>query len=306
MWFKAASLFQFIDEFTMTPEALEEALATKAYEPVNRRQLLSYGWVPPMGDDSEQLVHTASGFMLLKARREERILPASVIADHMAERIQKLEHTLERKIRGKEKLDIRDNVVMELTPQAFTKSSYEQILIMPKQGLLVIDNSSAKKIDQCTTLLRDSLGSLPIAPVQTEIGQAGLYTRWLKGTRKLPKDLEMGDECVLQDEDNASGTVRCNKQDLTSDEIRALSTTGKHVQKIGLTLNETVNFVLDDEFVFSKIKFVDTNPEDGADMADLDSRAVFDSNFSLMALEFSTLFPRLIEIFGGYKQSTDP
>jgi len=214
MWFKAASLFQFIDEFTMTPEALEEALATNAYEPVNRRQLLSYGWVPPMGDDSEQLVHTASGFMLLKARREERILPASVIADHMA-----------------------------------------------------------------------GYGA----------HATGIYQIILRTNTHHAEARVTGDR-QFQRQENRSMYYA----------IRALSTTGKHVQKIGLTLNETVNFVLDDEFVFSKIKFVDTNPEDGADMADLDSRAVFDSNFSLMALEFSTLFPRLIEIFGGYKQSTDP
>ena len=305
MWFKAASVFQFLDDFTTTAEELETALAPKAYEPVNRRQLLSYGWAPPMGDDNEQLVHSASGFMLLKARREERILPSSVIADHMADRIKKLEKTLERKVRGKEKLEIRDNVVMELTPQAFTKSSYEHVLIMPKEGLMVIDTASAKRVDQCTVLLREALGSLPVAPVQTEIGQAGLFTRWLKGTRKLPKDLVMGDECVLQDEDNIAGTVRCNKQDLTSDEIRALSTTGKHVQRIGLTLNETLSFVLDDEFVFSKIKFIDTAPDDGSDVADLDVRAIFDSNFTLMSLEFSKFFPRIIEIFGGFKPSTD-
>lgn len=302
MWFKAASLFHFLESFDTKPEELEELLAEKKFTPVNNRQLYSYGWVPPMGGDSEQLVHVSSGFMLLKARREERILPASVIADHMAERIENLEKTLDRKIRGKEKLDIRDNVVMELTPQAFTKSTYEQVLIMPAQGLMVIDNASAKKMDQCTSLLRESIGSLPIAPVQTEIGQIGLYTRWLKGTRKLPKDLTMGDECVLQDEDNASGTVRCNKQDLTSDEIRALSTTGKHVQRIALHVNDAISFVIDEEFVFSKIKFVDTSPDDGSDVADLDSRAVFDGNFTLMALEFSKLFPRMIEVFGGYKQ----
>ena len=63
--------------------------------------------------------------------------------------------------------------------------------------------------------------------------------------------------------------------------------------------------MLDDEFVFSKIKFVDTAQDDGSDVADLDPRAVFDGNFSLMALEFSTLFPRMIEIFGGYKPSTE-
>ncbi len=266
---------------------------------VNNRQLTSYGWVSPIGGDSEQLVHVSSGFLLLKARREERILPSSVIAEHMAERIQHLEEKLDRKIRGKEKLDIRDNVVMELTPQAFTKSTYEQILIMPQQNLLVIDNASDKKIDQCTTLLREAMGTLPIEPVQTAIGQSAYFTRWLKGTLKMPKDFNMGDECVLQDEDNEAGTVKCNKQDLTSDEIRALSTTGKQVVKMAIESNETVSFVLDDKFGFSKIKFLDTAPDDGSDTADLDPLAVFDGNFTLMALEFASLFPRVIELFGG-------
>ena len=114
----------------------------------------------------------------------------------MAERIQALEQKLDRMVRGKVKLDIRDNVVMELTPQAFTRSSYEQILIMPKQGLLVVDNASEKKVDQCTTLLRESVNQLPIKPVQTDVGQTALFTRWLKGTRKVPKNYEIGDECA--------------------------------------------------------------------------------------------------------------
>ena len=302
MWFKSASLFSFQEKFETSAEQLEEMLQEKAFTPVNRRQLYSYGWVPPMGAESEQLVHSTSGFMLLKARREERILPASVIAEHMAERIQDMEAKLDRKIRGKEKLDIRDNVVMELTPQAFTRSTYDQVLFMPKQELLVLDNTSPKKLDQCTSLLRECIGDLPIKPVQTETSQAALFTRWLKGTRKLPADMEMGDECVLQDEDNIAGFVRCSKQDLSSEEIRNLSTTGKMVKKIALESNETISFVLDDEFGFSKIKFLDTNPDDGADTADLDERAVFDANVTLMALEFSTLFPRVVDVFGGMKQ----
>ena len=302
MWFKSASVFHFLKKCKLTPESLEESLQLQGFKSVNSRQLSSYGWVPPMGEGSEQLVHATSGFMLIKARREERILPASVIADHMAERIQALEQKLDRKVRGKEKLDIRDNVVMELTPQAFTRSSYEQILIMPKQGLLVVDNASEKKVDQCTTLLRESVNQLPIKPVQTDVGQTALFTRWLKGTRKVPKNYEIGDECVLQDDDEIGSYIRCNKQNLSSDEIKALSTTGKKVTRLALESQGTLTFVLDEEFVFNKIKFTDSAPDDGSDVSDLDPRAVFDSNVTLMALEFSTLFPSMIEVFGGIKE----
>ncbi len=302
MWFKSASVFQFLTPCKLEPESLEEALESQAFKGVNSRQLASYGWVPPMGEGSQQLVHATSGFMLIKARREERILPASVIAEHMAERIQALEEKLDRKIRGKEKLDIRDNVVMELTPQAFTKSSYDQVLIMPEQGLLIVDNTSDKKVDQCTSLLRESVDNLPIKPVQTEVGQAALFTGWLKGTHPVPKDLQLGDECVLQDDNEIAGYIRCNKQDLTSDEIKALSTTGKQVTRMALESQQTLSFVLDENFAFHKIKFTDTAPDDGSDMADLDPRAVFDSNVTLMALEFSSLFPAIVEVFGGIKK----
>ena len=299
MWFKAASLFSLQSPFKLTPEDLHDQLSELAFTPCSKRQLDSYGWVAPMGHGSDQLVHASSGFMLLKARREERILPASVIAEHMAERIEQMEQKLDRKIRGREKLEVRDNIVMELTPQAFTRSSYEQILIMPEQMLMVVDNASNKKVDQCTALLRESLGSLHIKPVQTNTDPGQLYTRWLKGTRKLPADLVMGDECVLQDEDNIAGYVRCNKQDLSSEEIRALSKTGKQVIRIAIESNGTVSFVIDNECILSKIKFIETVEEGESDFSDLDERSVFDANMTLMALEFSTLFPRIIEVLGG-------
>lgn len=299
MIFKSASVFQFLKPFRIKPESLDDQVQDKTFEHVNNRQLVSYGWVPPMGDDSELLVHATSGFMLLKARREERILPPSVIAEHMAERIKDLEEKLDRKIRGKEKLDIRDNVIMELTPQAFTKSSYDQILIMPKQGLLIVDQTSAKRVDQCTSLLRESIEKLPIKPVQTDIDQSSLFTRWLKGTRKVPKDFELGDECVLQGDNEIAGNITCRKQDLSADDIKALSTTGRMVTRMAFE-TETISFVLDDEFTFHKIKHEDQEPDDS--QADLDAAGLFDARVTLMALEFARLFPAVIDVFGGVKE----
>lgn len=302
MWFKSASVFHFSRKCNFTPETLEETLKEHEFTAVNKRQLSSYGWVPPMCEDSEQLVHATTGYMLIKARREERILPASVIAEHMADRIQALEQKLDRKIKGSEKLEIRDNVVMELTPQAFTRSSYEQILIMPKERLLIVDNVSSKKVDQATSLLRESVEKLPIKPVQTDIEQTPMFTRWLKGTKRIPKELTVGDECVLQDNTDTAGTIRCNKQDLTAEEIKALSTTGKQVTRMAFETESGISFVLDEEFNFHKIKFTDTSTEDTDDQGDLDPAAVFDSNVTLMALEFSRLFPDMIEIFGGLSE----
>ena len=300
MWFKSASLFV-LDGFKHDQESLDALLQDKAFTPCNKRQLNSYGWVAPMAE-GEQLAYPSSDMLLLKARFEERVLPPAVIAEHMAQKIAALEQKLDRKIRGREKLDIRDNIVIELTAQAFTKSSYAHLLIIPSKRLLVVDQTSAKRVDQCTSLLRDSIGSLSIKPVRTAVDPTRLFTRWIKGTRKTPDDVTVGTNCVIQSEDSASAVVRCKNRDLFSDEIRALAGASEQVTQLAMEA-ETISFTLSDEFIFSQIKSLntDTSPaytED--DQADIEpASARFDASVAFMALELSQLFTHVIEVFGG-------
>ena len=47
--------------------------------------------MPPLGEDTETLVHAANGRFLLCMRREEKLLPATVVREQVAERIAQIE-----------------------------------------------------------------------------------------------------------------------------------------------------------------------------------------------------------------------
>ena len=289
-----------LSDFNHDHEALNELISEKAFQPCNNRQLKSVGWVSP--NDTETMVYGTGDLFLLRMRVEERILPPAVIAEYMAKRIEELENKLDRKIRGKEKLDIRDNIVLELTPQAFCKSSYDEVLIMPEANLLFVNATAASRVDRCTAFLRESIGSLPIAPIKTELPPNALFMRWLKKTRKVPVELEIGGTCTLQNEDDVSGVIDVKHQDLSDDEFQALYTTGREVTKIALRWSESVSFTLCEDLTFKKLKFSGLNKETDS-QEDLDADGLFEASVQLVGLELNGLVNGLAEIFGGLEKA---
>lgn len=294
----AATAF-YLPEFDT--EDLELQLRKRSFNPCGKTQLESIGWVSPTLNSEDDLVYVSSaGVILLMVRHEEKILPTSVISEHMAARIEKLEATLQRKIRGKEKLDIRDNVVAELAAQAFSKSSYEKILLLPNHKLLIVSSSTGSKVDRCTTLLRECVGSLPIQPVQTETAANALFRRWLIGSRKTPKELSLGARCTLQNEDDVKGIVDVKQQDLVSDEWQPIYA-GREVIKMALLWGDSLRFTLNEELVMTGIKFSGLNNIDDT-QEDLDADGLFDASVALVGLELGQVVNGLINIFGGLKE----
>ena len=81
MWFKNLLIYRFSSPFTLDLETLEAQLEVQAFVPCGKRDTSKYGWVSPMGEHGDQFAHTAANKTLLCARREEKIIPASVIRE---------------------------------------------------------------------------------------------------------------------------------------------------------------------------------------------------------------------------------
>ncbi len=303
MWFKNLMIYSFTEELTIDNKKLEESLEKTRFSPCGSQELSSYGWSAPMGRHGESLHHSGSGFILLCAKKEERILPASVIRDFVMEKVNRIEEEQMRKVRKKERDDIKDEIMMELTPKAFTRSSRTFALLAPAQGYLLVDAGSAKKADEFTAYLRKSLGSLPVRPVMVNDAPASLFTAWLDGKMEPPADLTIGTECELNAGDDEGGVVRCSKHQLTdSDEIRAHLNAGKFVVKLGLEWQESLSFVLDNELNVKKLRFSDELQEKAADDGSADAAAEFDAQFTLSSLELAKFVPALVDMFGGLQE----
>ncbi|MCG2580105.1 MAG: recombination-associated protein RdgC [Marinobacter sp.] len=303
MWFRNARVFRFTKPFDITAEALEEKLQNDGFKPCGPQETTRQGWVPPLGKHSDMLVHSTNGYHLVALRKEEKILPGPVVKELVEERAEAIEAEQGRKVRRKEKDEIKEQVMLEMLPQAFSKNRRCFAYLAPKDGVLVVDAGSSKQAEDLASFLRKSLGSLPVRPPAVEQAPAFTFTGWLNETVDLPATVTLGSECELKDPSEDGGVVRCKGLDLQADEIRNHLDTGMQVTKLAVTWDDSLSFVLDEELGIRRLKFGDTLQEKLDDVDADDAAARFDAAFALMTLELARLIPGLLEALGGEDRS---
>ena len=129
---------------------------------------------------------------------------------------------------SRERKRLKDEVLTDLLPRAFTRLSKRNAYLDTENGWLVVDTASRKAAESRVSLIREALGSFPAAPLAPDESPRVLMTDWL-AHGKLPPGLALGDECELRDSGDGGAAVRCRRQDLESDEIREHLKSGKQV-----------------------------------------------------------------------------
>ncbi|WNO07729.1 recombination-associated protein RdgC [Teredinibacter sp. KSP-S5-2] len=298
MWFKNLQVFRFTQPFKYSPEELQELLEKKPFSPCFGQELFSYGWVSPLGRNGNLLVHVCNGYIMVCAKRQERVLPSAVVKEYVEEQVEQIERDEGRKVGGKEKRDMRDEATFTLLPKAFTRSSLQFAYIAPKEGLLVIDAASAKRSEELMSCLRECLGRLSVLPLASKNLPRQVMTEWLTQSHE-PEHFEFGMECELRGLGEDSGIIRCKNQDLVAEEIVSHLKTGMQVSKLALAWEGGIECVVDEQLAIKRLKFTDII-QDKADDVTVDSAAdQFDLDFSIMAPEVSGLLRDLVAALGG-------
>lgn len=302
MWFKNLAIFRFSEPCSLDSETLENQLEQMRFHPCGSHQEFSFGWVSPLGRSTEQLVYAANGFLMICGQKEEKVLPAAVINDLLQEKIQEAEDTQNRKLGNKERTAIKDEIIFELLPKAFSFSRRTFAYIDPKGGWLIVDSGSSKKAEDLVSLLRKCLGTLPVVPPATNQKPSSVMTQWLINNQP-PGDITIENECELRSLEEEGGIIRCKKQDLTQPEIKNHLDTGKQVLKLAVSWNDRMSFILDESLAIKRLRFLDMIQEQAAEADVQDETGQFDIDFSIMSLELAGFLPRLMELFGGENQA---
>lgn len=305
MWFKNLYLLRLGDDFSVTPEALQEALATKPFMECGKEQKESTGWVSPFGRDNPQLIHVADGYLLLTLAHQERLLPASVIREELDVRVAEIEEKEQRKVAKREKQDLRDEVEFSLLPKAFTRTRQMDAWLDQRHGWMVINTASSMQGERLTHQLRSVLGSLPVTVPKPEQNPAVLMTSWL-ATGELPKPFALGDECELHSQDEEKSVASFKRHDLTSEEVSSNLARGKMVSKLGLVWDEKISFILTDELQVRRVKFLDVLADDLKDADPESAEEKLDIEFSLMTGEVSRLLQDLMRCFAAEPKASQP
>jgi len=299
MWFRNLLVYRLTQDVTFDTEALEKALAAKPARPCASQELATYGFVAPFGKGEDApLVHVSQGFLLISARKEERILPGSVVKDAVKEKVDEIENEQMRKVYKKERDQIKDEIVQAFLPRAFIRKSATFAAIAPAQGLIIVNASSPKRAEDLLSTLREAIGSLPVRPLTVKIAPSATMTDWVKA-QKAAADFHVLDECELRDTHEDGGIVRCKRQDLTGEEVQLHMTSGKQVTQLSLAWQDKLSFVLDDKLVVKRLKFEDLLQEQAEQDGGDDDLGQQDASFTLMMLTLIEFLPALFEALGG-------
>jgi recombination associated protein RdgC len=241
---------------------------------------------------------------MVAARKEEKVLPAAVVREILAERVLEIESEQMRPLRRREKQEIRDEVFQDLLPRAFTRSKLTYAYIDPRHRSILVDSATAAKAEELISLLRETLGSFPAKPLKVRRAPASVMTAWVDGTDPAP-GFRLLDECELRDPGEEGGVVRCRKQDLSSQEIQGHLRAGKQVVRVGLEWSQRLSLVLGEDLTIRRLRFGDVVQEEAADSGGDDAAAKFDADFALMSLELERFLPNLLEVLGGEEEDLE-
>ncbi len=277
---------------------IEASLDGARFVECGATQEKSIGWCEPRGEAHGPLVESVGGQLIFKLMIETRALPGSVVTRKAKERVAQIEASTGRKPGKKEIRDLKDDIKLELLPQAFTKQASTGVWIDPEARWLVIDASSQTRADEVVTMLVKSLNGLAVALLNTKVSPTAAMSEWLV-SQETPAGFSVDRECELKAADESKAVVRYARHPLDNEEVRQHVQAGKLPTRLALTWDSRVSFVLTEGLQVKKLAFLDV-VMDGASTGKDDG---FDANVAIATGELRKLLPDLIEALGGEMQA---
>lgn len=297
MWMKNLTVFVADTPFSWSVAELDDLLAKHPCPSCSSQALSAEGFVPPL-KDQDPMVYAVDDVLYLMHKEEARLLPAAVIREQVDEKVTFIQDEEGRKVGRKEKAEIKEQVVFELLPKAFTTSRRTAVLIDMARQRILVDTPSANRAEQIISALRKAIGSLPVTYATAKGSPAQAFSQWLQDPKQLPEGFTLGDRCELKGTKDEGATVRFTAVDLGQDEILAHLQTGMVAVKVNLAWQDALELDVNDKLEIKRVRALDTIKEniDNLDADDAVSELL--ARISLQAPVLRDSLDALFHYFG--------
>ena len=275
---------------------INAALENAILQPCLPSSTQSIGWISPRQTDV--LAHVVNQQILIALGVEQRLLPASVIKQHVHDRAKTIEENEGRRVGRREIRELSEAVTAELLPRAFIRKRTTFCWIDPVHGWLVIDTAASAKADELIEHLYRTVDGLLITPFKTHQSPASAMTGWL-AEGEAPAGFTIDQNAELQSAEHA--TVRYAKHTLDGEDIPQHIAAGKVVTQLGLTWADRISFVLNEKLQIKRLSFLDILKEESETQAKNEEER-FDIDFTLMTGELAKMLDETVSALGGEVQ----
>lgn len=296
LWFKNAIVYQLNKDNLFDIQAITNAVNACPFVPCGNTDSMRSGWVSPFGESQDNpLVLDNNGQMLLRLKKEIKILPSSVIKQALAEKVTQQEQLFNCKLKKAEKLSLKDEVYIDLLPRAFSKYQFFWLWIDTVNKRVIVDSSSFKQAEDILALLRKEMGTLALTPYASDTPLEKTLTKWVKESLSFPPII-LGDEIELKDAVEDSIVVKCKNQEINSQEIFVHIDSGKQISKLKLLDERGVSFILNRDYTLKRIKFDNAILDKNEDFLPEESNAKLEADFMLMISQLTDTFKSMQKI----------
>ncbi|MES1933403.1 recombination associated protein [Salinisphaera shabanensis T35B1] len=297
MWIRNLCVFLGTENFPWSAAELDEKLADALCPECGDQATRVAGFVPPIKGE-HAMIHAVDGLAICVHQEITRVLPNSVLAEEVDERVERIEASEGRKVSRREKADIKDEAHFELLPRAFTRSKRTPLIIDLRAHRVWVDASSEKRAEDVVARLREALGSLPVARPDARVRPTEEMSRWLEDVNALPNGFECGDRCVFETNDEVKSSVRVTAMDLQRDEVLAHLAAGMQVVKLNVAVDDAIEFDLDENLDLKRIRALDLIQDDLDSLDAGDAVAELTARVALQGEALRGVLDRLYTHFG--------
>jgi recombination associated protein RdgC len=301
VFFKSMKLYR-LQNLGLTAAQLNDRLAAHRYVEANNLEACSVGWISPCEHASNELVHAIDGQFLIMMRADRKLLPAKVVNKEAKKRAAEQQEKQGYKRGRKQMKEIKERVIDELLPKAFTTSDDLRIWVDTTGGFLVIESTTASKADEVIGLLAKCLDPMPLEHVYVHMAPAAAMTSWL-AEDEAPGGFSIDQDTELRALDQSKAAIRYVKHSIDAEDVRRHIGAGKQCTRLAVTWRDRISFVLTDGLDFKKVSPLDVLKNSADTSSSQNEQEQFDSDFTLMTGEASQLIGDMLNALGGERLS---